>query len=327
MSFDLLGQLLREKNISVIHTHAGNRLGGIALTAAKIKRVPLVAAIHGGVLDLPKAAKDFLRKPLEDAIEWGKIFGFIFRARKVLAEADAILTCNKREAELQQKQFPDKRVIVQPHGIPANDYQKDCRAAASEAFPQIRQRQLLLVVGRIDPVKNQSWVIEQAPYIFQKHPSAVLVLAGSCTDTAYGKMLEKKIQGLGLENKILLTGGLPPGDPRLIGLFQEAKVVLLPSLSETFGLVILEAWAAGTPVISSRTSGASDLIQHGKNSWLFDLEKVGTFHDSLNVALTQPALAHEFAEAGRALVVEKYDVNALGLGVKKLYEELIEEKK
>ena len=46
------------------------------------------------------------------------------------------------------------------------------------------------------------------------------------------------------------AGGLPPGDPRLIGLMQNASAVVVPSLSETFGLIIIEAWGAGAAVLS-----------------------------------------------------------------------------
>ncbi|MBA4149184.1 MAG: glycosyltransferase family 4 protein [Verrucomicrobia bacterium] len=325
MSFDLLPKLLRE-DFSIMHTHAGNRLGGIALTAAKLKRVPLVASIHGGVLDLPEKTRAYLQQPLKGGFEWGRVFGAIFQARKVLSEADAIFTCNKKEAELQQKAFPNKRVIVQPHGVPAAEYAKDYRADAKITFPQIIGKDVLLVVGRIDPVKNQMWVVEQAPSILQRFPNTLLVFAGACTDASYGKAIEKKIEELGLRHRILLTGGLPPGDPRLIGLFQEAKAVLLPSISETFGLVILESWAAGTAVISSKNSGAIDLISPGINGWIFDLEDPATFHEAVQAALSNPEVAQRFAAHGCNFVRENFDTAVLGGRVKKLYAELIEEK-
>src|SRR5258708_37907952 len=144
-------------------------------------------------------------------------------------------------------------------------YRKNCRRRAQEAFPQICDREMLLCVGRIDAVKNPRWLVEQSPEIFQRHPNALLVLAGACTDEIYGESLRARIRELGLENRVLLTGGLPPGDARLIGLFQEARVVLLPSVSETFGLVILEAWAAGTAVIASPPSRATGFIPEGQN--------------------------------------------------------------
>ena len=327
MSFSAMWTLLNEKNISLIHTHTHNRLGGIALTAARMRKLPLVVTIHGGVLDLPVAAQRHLAKPLKDGIEWGKIFGLALRSRRVLQDADAVITCNKTEAALLRKKYPQQRVLVQAHGVPADDYQRDSRAKAREAFPQIVGKQLLLSVGRIDTVKNQSWLVEQATTIFQKHPNTLLILAGSCTDAAYGKSIEREIQKRGLGDRVLLTGGLPPGDPRLIGLFQEANVLVLPSISEPFGLVILESWAAGTPVISSRTSGASDLISEGETGWLFDLNNPAGFHAAVDAALKNPDASKRLGATGTSLVRTKYDTNVLAGTIKDLYEDLIEEKR
>ncbi len=327
MSLDLPAALLAEKDLSIIHTHTGNRLGGIALTIARKKNIPLVASIHGGVLDLPEQAKQYLQKPLKGGVEWGKIFGLFLRSRQVLEKADAIITCNRREADLLRQKFPQKRIVVQAHGVPATVYAQDQREAARRAFPQIVGKQMLLIVGRIDPVKNQKWVVENISQTLAKFPDTLLVLAGSCTDAAYGEELKRTVCERGLDHRVLMTGGLPPGDPRLIGLFQSAEVVLLPSVSETFGLVILEAWAAGTAVISSRTSGAMELIEVGKNGWLFDLNNPAGFNDALEDALSNRETTTRFAAAGRALVEEKFDTNALAGQVKKLYEELIQEKK
>lgn len=327
LSFDVLWDLWNAPDLALIHTHTGNRLGGIALTVAKMRRLPLVVSIHGGALDLPEETRKYLMEPLKGGVEWGKLFGWPLRSRKVLDQADAILTCNQKEAALLRKKYPRQRVIVQPHSVPADRYSEDHRASARAAFPELEGKEVLLVVGRIDPVKNQGWIIEQAPAIFQRHPRALLVLAGACTDAAYGEKIKARIDQAGLADHILVTGGLPPGDPRLIGLFQSASVVLLPSVSETFGLVILEAWAAGTPVISSRTSGALDLIRDGDNSWLFNLDDPEEFHAKLDAALKNPELARALAAEGHALVRQQFDTKAIGGQVKKLYDELIEEKK
>src|SRR6185295_15094413 len=94
MSLDLPLQLLRQKELSVIHTHALNRIGGIGLTVARLRKLPFVVTIHGGVLDLPKSVQQTLSAPLEGGYEWGKLFGALLRSRDVLKKADAIVTCN-----------------------------------------------------------------------------------------------------------------------------------------------------------------------------------------------------------------------------------------
>jgi len=325
MSFNLLSALWRERSVGVVHAHTLGRLGGIALTLAKQKRVPFVVTIHGGVLDLPDAIKESFNDHSEPGWEWGKPFGFLFQSHRLFRDADAILTCNGQEAALLQKQLPNKRVLVHPHGVPLETFQTDHRAAAQAAFPQIQDRQLLLCLGRIDPVKNQSWLIEQAPAIFEKHQRALLLLAGPCTDEPYERTLRRRIAELGMEETILLTGGLPPGDPRLVGLLQSATALLLPSRSETFGLVILEAWAAGTMVLSANASGPAALVRNGYNGWLFDLEHPESFHAALDWTVAHPDLSAQLVSRG-ALLSREYSVDALAGRMKALYECLIEEK-
>jgi alpha-maltose-1-phosphate synthase len=330
LSFDLIGALWREP-VSIIHSHALGRLGGIALTVAKRRKLPFVVTIHGGYLDLPETLRCQMNNPGYGGIEWGKAFGALFNSHRVVVDADAILTCNEREAALLREKFPGKRIRVQPHGVPARIFEHDHRAAARAAFPQISggvssvEPQLILIVGRVDPVKNQRWVVERVPAILMKHPHAVIILAGACTDVEYGRELEIRIRELGLQQKVLMPGGFSPGDPRLIGLMQQAAVVVLPSISETFGLVILEAWAAGAPVISSRTSGASALMQHGENGWLFNLENPQEFHEALDQVLTNRQFAAAAAAKGRELARCTYDTTVLAGHVRDLYEELLRE--
>jgi glycosyltransferase involved in cell wall biosynthesis len=325
MSLDLLPRLLREKDYSIVHTHALGRIGGIGRLAARMRNLPLVVTIHGGVLDLPAEMKKNFNKPV-GGWEWGKIFGLLLQSRRLLADADAIITCNENEASLLREQYPGKRVVVQPHGVPLDVYQEDRREQALAAFPQIRDKQVLLTVGRIDPVKNQGWVVERASQICQRFPNAVVVFAGAITDEAYGEKLRQRIQVLGLDDRILLTGGLPPNDPRLIGLFQAANVLVLPSKSETFGLVVLEAWATGTMVLSTRTSGACTLVRHGQNGWLFDLDNPESFHQPLAQALSNTDIARRVLRRSGDEVHTKYNINALAGRMKALYQELIEEK-
>jgi glycosyltransferase involved in cell wall biosynthesis len=325
MSFDLIPALWRVQSLAVIHAHTLGRIGGIGLTVARKRHIPFVVTIHGGVLDLPAKVQAAFTAAREKGWEWGKLFGALFQAHRLFTNADALLTCNPREGALLQERFPTKRVYVQPHAVPVERYQQDRREAARAAFPRISDRQVLLCLGRVDPVKNQGWLLEQAPKVFKKHPQALLVLAGPCTDEPYGKLLEERIRQSGLQDRVLLTGGMASEDPRLVGLLQLAELLLLPSISETFGLVILEAWAAGKTVLSSRTSGPAALIEHGRNGWLFDLDQPNDFNETLARALKDTTRLKEMAANG-ARIAQQYSIRALAVRMKGLYEQLIEQK-
>jgi glycosyltransferase involved in cell wall biosynthesis len=112
-------------------------------------------------------------------------------------------------------------------------------------------------------------------------------------------------------------------------LLQRAQLLVLPSLSETFGLVILEAWAAGAPVLCSRTSGASALVRHGINGWLFYLDEPEArgFHECLGHALRETETTRVMAAEGASMVARQYSIAAQATQLSGLYEELVEARK
>jgi len=116
------------------------------------------------------------------------------------------------------------------------------------------------------------------------------------------------------------------GSPLSQRKMQTARVALLPSISETFGLVILEAWAAGTPAISSRTSGASALIAEDKTGWLFDLGKPEAFHAAVDRVLADHGAVEMITAAARARVIADYDTRVLAARLHELYATLTEER-
>jgi starch synthase len=243
-----------------------------------------------------------------------------------LERSDAIITYNQNEARLLGQKYPKLNIVTHSHGVAVHEYKKNHRKKARTRFPQIRNKDLLICVARIDPVKNQLWLVQQAPQIFSNHPEAIIFLAGPVTNEVYAKKVVEEIAALGLSNRIILTGNFPPGDPQLIGLLQEAKALILPSLAEPFGLVIIEAWAAETIVLSSRTSGPASIIQSGKNGWLFDLNDPSSFHQMLNESLKNPQTRNVFSSNSDLLLRNKYSSTAIAGQMKKLYETLIESK-
>ncbi|MBK8040806.1 MAG: glycosyltransferase family 4 protein [Verrucomicrobiaceae bacterium] len=320
-SFDLFARLLQSK-ADVIHSHALNRIAGIGLRVARWKKIPHVVTLHGGALDIPSEVSEKLTAPLQGGFEWGKALGAFVQSRRVLELTDAIFTCNPREAQLLQQKYPQQRIIVQPHSVPAAQYAVDHRAAALKAFPQIAGRDLIVKVARLDPAKNLPWLVRQLPDLKRRHPKAMLVLIGAGTTQSVVEELHREIERLGLQNDVLLTGGLVSGSAELIGLIQQARVFALSSTAEPFGIVILEAWAAGTPVLSSRTSGPIALIDHGRTGLLYDLETPATFHQAIDAVFNDAHLHRHLREEARAHVLAEFDVPSIAARVARVYDGL-----
>lgn len=321
-SFELFWQLLASGS-DVIHSHALNRLAGISLMAARTRGLPHVITLHGGALDIPDEVHAKLTAPLKGGFEWGKILGALVRSRHVLKNTDAVFTCNPREAALLQQKYPRQRIIVQPHSVPAAQYATDSRAAALKAYPQIAGRDLIVKVARLDPAKNLPWLVRQMPAVKRRHPRAMLVLVGAGTTRSVVEELHHEIARLGLGNDVLLTGGLASGSAELIGLIQSARLFVLCSSAEPFGIVILEAWAAGTPVLSSRTSGPASLIEHGRTGLLYDLDQPADFHSGIDTLMINNKLHRHLSTEALEHVRAEYDVASVAGRVARVYEELI----
>jgi glycosyltransferase involved in cell wall biosynthesis len=322
LSWDLLPRLVGERDVAIVHAHALGRLGALARAGARIQRVPFVLSIHGGALDLPAETRQALERSARGGLEWGRAVGAVLGARRLTDQADAIVTSNETEAALQRARHGADRVHVLPHGLRFAAYERDERARAVAALPQLRGRRVLACVGRIDPVKNQAWLVEQMVAVRQRHPAALLLLVGAATDAAYEAHVRERVRALGLADHVLLTGPVEPASPLLAGLFQIAEVAVLPSLSETFGLILVEAWAAGTVVLASRTSGALSLVRPGQTGELFGLDSPAGFHAALDALLADPAARERMARAGRERARAQFDALVVAGRMRELYDRL-----
>ncbi len=324
LSFDLPFLLLREPGLDLVHTHTLNRLGGVARTVARLRRIPYVVSIHGGVTTLSEEAARCLAEATRGGLDWGRPYGLLFGSRRVIADADAVITFNAEEGARLGRRHPGLRVVTLPHGVPVEHFEQDHREAALQAFPDLRGRRVLLSVGRVDPVKNQAFLVEQMPRVVARFPEALLVLVGHTTDTAYAEALRARIATLGLSGHVRLVQGMSLDDERLVGLYQVAEVFLLASSAEVFGLVLLEAWAAGTPVLASRTPGTESLVSHGEDGFLYEVNDPAGFHAALGRLLEDPALCVTLGMAGKAKVRREYDLSKCVARVHALYEEVLQ---
>jgi glycosyltransferase involved in cell wall biosynthesis len=122
------------------------------------------------------------------------------------------------------------------------------RSAFEDRFPQIRGREMILFVGRIDWVKNLDLLLEALPLVRQSRPTAMLVCVGPDND-GYQKRLERIARTCNLQDHVLFTG-MQTGDD-LKAAYARGDVFALVSKKENFGQAAAEALACGLPVVLS----------------------------------------------------------------------------
>lgn len=272
LSFQLFWKLLftpkRNLRLNLIHIHVLGRLGAIGRMVAKLRGVPYVVTIHGGYFALRERERMRLIAPGQHGIEWGRLFGALFGSHKLLQDASAIICISCEEHILMSKAYPGTVIAHIPHGIDPRPYQTATDALFRAKY-NLSKAKIILTVARIDKQKNQLTLIEAFTHIRACDEKYHLVLIGPVTDSEYMAKVQGACQALPSGSYTIIPG-LPPSDPHLISAYKAAAYFVLPSSHEPFGIVVLEAWAAGVPVIASSCGGLKDLLKDRINGLVID---------------------------------------------------------
>jgi glycosyltransferase involved in cell wall biosynthesis len=269
-SFSLMRHLKRESSIDLLHLHTGKRLGGIVRHVARLRNIPYVISLHGGLLDVPQDEASRWTAPTKGTLEWGKILGWWVGSRRVLDDAAAIICVGAGEYKAVKNRFPNKRVVMLPNGVDVERFRQGDGPGFRHRHGIDQDDYLLLCVGRIDSQKNQLELIRSMPHILQANSKVHLLLVGHVTSSEYESRILTEISKLRLGNRVTLIRGIDSQSTDLVDAYHAANLFVLPSLHEPFGIVVVEAWAAGLPVVASNVGGLADLISDHQDGRLFD---------------------------------------------------------
>ncbi len=282
-----------------------------------------------------RAAGGFLRKnrrpapePTKGALEWGKLLGWWVGSRRVLEDAAAIICVGKDEYEEMKKAFPRKDVVYLPNGVDVARFApgsqtdidgsrqvSDCRTRFRKARNIPEDRFVFLVTARFDVQKNQLGLVQQLGNIISRIPDAHLLLVGAVTSPRYLETVRQAAASAGIADRITIIPGIPYTDQSLVDAYHAADSFILPSLHEPFGMVVLEAWAAGLPAAVSRRGGLPSIVTHHETGLLFDPEVPYDHPDSIASALIELRSDAEkrkrLADAGRKSAAETYSWDAV----------------
>lgn len=323
-SFSLMRYLRGESSVDLIHLHTSKRLGGIARYVACKRKIPYVVSLHGGCLDVPAAEAQQWTAPTVGSFEWGKVLGWWVGSRRVLQDASAIICVGESEYKAIRQEYPKHHVVHLPNGVEVDRFSTGDGNAFRQKFSLDSTSKILLCMGRIDPQKNQLELIRSMPVWKQKHDSIHLLLIGPVTNDDYESRLRAEICRLSLSDDVTIIPGIDPHSDDLCNAFHAADFFVLPSLHEPFGIVVVEAWAAGLPVVSSNAGGLAGLITDQSTGRLFDPSRAGACATAVLAALDAPAEeTNQMIRAARREVEEKYSWEQVTEQLKAVYTQVL----
>lgn len=180
---------------------------------------------------------------------------------------------------------------------------------------------LLLFVGRIQPLKGVSVAVRALALLAD--PTAKLMIVGGASGAegeAEVERLNALITELSLEDRVVFVD--PQPHYALSTYYRAADVVIMPSRSESFGLVALEAAACGIPVVAAAVGGLRTLVEEGISGYLIDERDPARYAAAVEKILGDPLLAASLGTAG-AVAASRYPWSGLAQRLLRLYDELI----
>jgi glycogen(starch) synthase len=266
-------------------------------------RVPLVATVHatergrhGG--SVPAGAPAAI-----NSVEWWLTF-----------QAAAVITCSRymRDEVMGAFQLPPDKVKVVPNGVDASVWRPTGTIRRTEGPPMV------VSWGRIQYEKGFQTLVAALPSLRYRHPDLRLVIAGR---GPFLGELEAIAQGLGVDHMVAFPGFVP--DDELRRLLHTCACAVIPSLYEPFGIVALEALAAGAPLVAAATGGLVEVLEGTGAALLYPPGDANALASALGRMLDEPRLTAASQSAGARLVADRYSWDAVSAATMPIYQALL----
>ena len=288
---------MMKRNYSLINLHSIDwYIDYVPWIVSRIKNTPMVFTSHSpGVM--------------ESALDWESKMSFKDKMllKNVFMLRDSptciFIAFTQCQAEFYRK-IGVKNIRLIPHGIDpkAFEVERDNNIIDKYGLGEYN----LLCVGTLESRKGQLFLIESMPRILKEFPNTKLLLTGRTYvqyQRDYLRTLKLHIAKLNLKDKVVFLDDVPKSD--LIQLYLLSSLFILPTDAEMFGLVFLEAMAAGLPIISTNKPHVREVLGNGEAGILVEREQKSIENAILRL-LGDSALRRRLGSNGKKVVEQRY---------------------
>ncbi|HYT09416.1 MAG TPA: glycosyltransferase family 4 protein [Mycobacteriales bacterium] len=275
----------------VVHAHDW-LVAHAATTLKHHLRAPLVATLHATEAGRHQG---WLPEPLNRAIhsvEWWLTY-----------EARRVLTCSSsmRWEVTRLFELPAEKVDVVPNGVDPDRWRASPEQVAAARRRWAGDGPLVVCSGRLVYEKGVHDLLAALPRLRRRHPGVRLVVAGRGPKEVELRELARRLR---LGRSVAFAGFVPDAD--LAALVAAADCAVVPSVYEPFGMVALEATAAGTPVAVSDVGGLREIVEHRGTGLRFPAGDPAGLTDAVSELLTDQVLARRLVRQARAVLQQDH---------------------
>jgi glycosyltransferase involved in cell wall biosynthesis len=301
-----LVKLIRQRKIAMVHTNTNTVLS--SALAARLTGVPHVWSIHELMVE-PPSVRNVLHYLIPRL------------STRVVTVSKAVRDHMLKDAP----KFKDRFAFVQG-GIDVDPFLNATGRQRVRDEWGVRDDEVLIgMAGRVTRWKGQSVFIQAARIIARRHPQVKFVAVGGVFDTEkfYMERFQQEVREAGLADQFTINdfrSDMPD-------VFAAYDIFVLPStLPEPFGLVVIEAMAAGKPVVATAPGGPSETVAEGETGYLVPPSDPQAIAAALEKFLANPQERARAGEAGRSRACELFSLPRYVKEFEDLYASLIEQK-
>jgi len=260
------------------------------------------------------------RKPI---VIWarGSDANFLFMHKKdwalkqALKNADAVISLTD-DMEKKIREVCNREIFVIPNGIDLNVFEGFSKEELRKKFGLSKNEKTILYVGTLRPIKGLTYLIEAVKIINDKNIKLLLVGRGE-----ERKHLEKLVKKFKIENIVTFVGRVP--NKEVFEYMAASDVLVLPSLSEGFPNVILEAMASGLPIVATKVGGVPKIVNNEVNGFLVDPKNPKQICEALLLLFKDKNLREKISKNNK-MEAKKYSWESAIDKLDKLYFKIID---
>lgn len=305
-----LYRLFRREKFGLVHTHT-SKAGILGRIAAKAAGVPKVAhTFHGHTF------YGYF------GIWMSKIVVATERFAAGFADKITVLTELEKEDLIKFKIAPPAKIAVINSGLELDIYKEvNIDVASKKKALQIEPEVLVVgMIGRLEPVKGPEYFIEAAKFISERFSKVKFLVVG---EGSLRNKLEDSCKKLNISEKFIFTGWRED----VAEILPILDVLVLPSLNEAVGRILIEAGACGVAAVATRVGGVAEIVKDGETGILVAPKDAYSLAKAVISLLEDEGKRLKMKEAAKKWIDDKFSASKMAKRFSDLYEELLKDGK
>jgi glycosyltransferase involved in cell wall biosynthesis len=219
---------------------------------------------------------------------------------------------------LEGGRLGEKKVITLYNGLDISRFKKPDISIQHELLQSLNlppNRQIVITVAVLREPKGIQYMLKALPAILEKNPDTHYLIVG---DGDYGDPLRNLAKGLAIQEHVTFAGRRTD-IPAILSI---SDVFVLPTLKDALPTVLIEALAAGIPIVASNIGGVPEIVEDGVNGLLVSPENPAELTHACLQFLQDRKFALQIVQAGNAIVQKRFDINVQIEQLSRIYEEV-----